>query len=80
MDNILSWNVRVLNGLNKKEDISLVLMKHNAGLVGLLRWKLKSKHTILKKLQELFRNGTVTLMQSQKERTEYGLYGNQIDT
>ena len=41
MDNILCWNVRGLNGLNKKEDISLVLNKHNVGLVGLLETKVK---------------------------------------
>jgi len=47
MDNILYWNIRGLNGLNKKEDISLVISKHSIGLAGLLETKVKA-HNISK--------------------------------
>ena len=46
MYNIISWNIRSLNGLNKLEDISIVLNKHSIGLVGFLETKVKSLNII----------------------------------
>ena len=40
----MCWNIRGLNGLNKKEDISLVLRKHNVGAAGLLETKVKPQN------------------------------------
>ena len=42
MDNILAWNVRGLNWLNKQEDVSFFLQFNKIGFVGLLETKIKS--------------------------------------
>lgn len=42
MVNILSWNVRGLNGLNKHEVVRLLCINKDVGLVGLLETKLKN--------------------------------------
>lgn len=41
MDNVLSWNVRGLNGLNKQEDIKIFLHSNKIGLAALLETKVK---------------------------------------
>jgi len=42
MDNILSWNIRGLNGLNKQEDIVLFLNENSIEMVGFLKTKVKA--------------------------------------
>ncbi|XP_075080662.1 uncharacterized protein LOC142166136 [Nicotiana tabacum] len=41
MVNILSWNVRGLNGLNKQKEVKLICNENNVGLIGLLETKIK---------------------------------------
>lgn len=42
MINILSWNVRGLNGLNKQREVKLLCNELEVGLIGLLETKIKS--------------------------------------
>jgi len=42
MDNIVRWNIRGLNGLNKREDIVLFLNKHSIGMARFLETKVKT--------------------------------------
>lgn len=41
MVNLLSWNVKGLNGPNKQEEVELPYNQERAGLIGLLETKLK---------------------------------------
>ncbi|KAH0698625.1 hypothetical protein KY284_012840 [Solanum tuberosum] len=43
MVNMLSWNVRGLNGPNKHKEVKLLCSEEHVGLVGLLETKIKSK-------------------------------------
>ncbi|KAH0696002.1 hypothetical protein KY289_013484 [Solanum tuberosum] len=40
--NMLSWNVRGLNGPNKQKEVKLLCSEEHVGLVGLLETKIKS--------------------------------------
>jgi len=48
MDNILFWNVRGLNGPNKKKEVQLLCNREAVGLVGLAKTKNKKTLTGLK--------------------------------
>ena len=41
MDNIVSWNIRGLNGLDKQEDVKIFLHTNKIELAGLLETKVK---------------------------------------
>lgn len=44
MDNMMSWNIRGLNTLNKQKEVRLLCSRENVGLVGLFETKIKMKN------------------------------------
>jgi len=44
MNNVLRWNVRDLNCINKQEDAKLFLARNKMGLVGILETKIKNRY------------------------------------
>lgn len=51
MDNILTWNIRGLNGLNKQQELQVICNKYKIGLSGVVETKMTEEALSLCKMK-----------------------------